>query len=111
MALAQTFLAPHRNEALLSEYCDRFGDDVTKQWRQERRDAASSEHLFQRLITVAGDLSAALVQNDVDFGVTGSNEVYYELIRLGALAVRLATEGDPAFPNYRPGEVDANVGR
>lgn len=64
--------------------------------------------LFVEFIEQVGELSGALRINTKGPNLVGANEVYLEAVRVAVMALRLATEGDAAFP-YQPAEVTANV--
>ncbi len=56
--------------------------------------------MFAALVERVGDLSLATMNNDA--GVSNATEVTVEAIRIAAIAIRVATEGDESFINYDP---------
>jgi hypothetical protein len=63
---------------------------------------------FAELIQHVGELSGALTFNKRDPALVGVDEIYQEAVRVAVAALRLATEGDSAFP-YSPYEVAVNA--
>lgn len=86
----------------------KFIHDVQSELQCSIADKKHHPRLFAKLIQEVGELSGALDFNAKDRAVVGANEIYLEAVRVAVVALRLATEGDAAFP-YDPAEVTANV--
>jgi hypothetical protein len=86
----------------------KFIHDLQTELEHSIEERRHHPRLFAALSVQTGELSAALILNVKDQAVVGANEIYLEAVRVAVMALRLATEGDPAFP-YNPAEVTANV--
>lgn len=86
----------------------KFIHDVQSELQHDISERKVRPQPFASLVENVGNLSAALLGNKQHPNEIGANEIYHEAVRVAMMALRLATEGDAAFP-YDPAEVTANV--
>lgn len=73
--------------------------------KRARKKFPSNEDLLPALTEEVGELSQALIQqkHEPSKGKT-SADIFDEAIQVACVAIRVATEGEPNFPDFNPNE-------
>ena len=95
----------------LEEMRRRYGDQITAKFHEDmlaevmgaREKFPGSNPNFAALIEEVGELAKDLLQQSYEphKGKTAAH-VYREAVQVAAMALRVACEGDPTFPAYKP---------
>lgn len=83
-----------------------FHIDVVAETQRARLLFPANKHMLAALVEEVGELSQAMI--DQDFGKKSALDVYKEAVQVGAMAARVAIDGDPSFP-YRNADIDAEL--
>lgn len=80
-----------------------FINEIQREVNKAREKFPSGEHNLAALVEEVGELHRALLQQaqEPEKGKT-HEDVWGEALQVAAMATRVASEGDPAFPKYHP---------
>lgn len=78
-----------------------FLADVSDEVNKARAKFPRGRHLLAALMEEVGELANALLEQEYGNGVT-SEMVYREAVQVATVAMRIAEEGEDAFPKFSP---------
>lgn len=77
--------------------------EIDAELTKAREKFPNNRHMAHALIEEAGEVSQALIQQDLEPKKNKTHEdIFKECIQTAVMAIRLATEGDSTFPKYDP---------